>query len=184
METLEPTLIGAMPCLIISYIGYSAIYTFLLKRYRLAFEAYTEAEKSSDKADWEIFHNVGECLILLGNIPKAREYVNKAVQCGKQETSYALLIKILLMENDIRSAVAVCNAALEVCPDSVDMLSKSGLLYIKTGQTQLAFERLSSGLALNPTCAEALLGIGCITQSHEEYDVALTKYKLAVQHRP
>ncbi|KAI4467250.1 hypothetical protein MML48_2g00004580 [Holotrichia oblita] len=213
---------------------YAFIKKFLLKRYRLAFEAYTEAEKSSDKADWEIFHNVGrnafifthkvgECLILLGNIPKAREYANKAVQCGKQETSYALLIKILLMENDIRSAIAVCNAALEVCPDSVNMLSKSGLLYIKTGQTQLAFERLSSGLALNPVCAEALLGIGCITQvryihmytknsfwlddlplhilfpvveaiafnltsflfqSHEEYDVALTKYKLAVQHRP
>lgn len=59
------------------------------------------------------FLEIGECLILLGNIPKAREYVNKAVQCGKQETSYALLIKILLMENDIRSAVAVCNAALE-----------------------------------------------------------------------
>lgn len=44
------------------------------------------------------------------------------------------------------------------------MLTKSGLLYIKTGQTQLAFERLSSGLALDPTCADALLGIGCITQ--------------------
>ncbi|GJQ76168.1 hypothetical protein Trydic_g1913 [Trypoxylus dichotomus] len=150
---------------------------FLLHRYRLAYEAYTEAEKSSDTNDWEIFHNIvtdlelnnskGECLILLGNVQKAREYANKAVQCGKQEISYALLIKILLMENDIRSAIAVCNAALEVSPDSVNMLTKSGVLYIKTGQTQLAFERLSSALALDPICADALLGIGCITQASQ-----------------
>ncbi|KAH0817592.1 hypothetical protein GEV33_005199 [Tenebrio molitor] len=52
------------------------------------------------------------------------------------------------------------------------------------GQTQHAFERLSSALALDPTCAKALLGIGCITQSHEEHDVALTKYKVAVSHEP
>lgn len=33
---------------------------FLLRRYRLAFEAYTEAEKASDKTDWEVFHNIGK----------------------------------------------------------------------------------------------------------------------------
>lgn len=44
------------------------------------------------------------------------------------------------------------------------MLTESGLLYLKSGQTQLAFERLSSALALDPTCSRALLGVGCITQ--------------------
>lgn len=44
------------------------------------------------------------------------------------------------------------------------MLTESGLLYLKSGQTQHAFERLSAALALEPTCAQALLGIGCITQ--------------------
>lgn len=50
------------------------------------------------------------------------------------------------------------------CPDSVSMLTESGLLYLKVGQTQLAFERLTSALALSPSNYEALLGVGCITQ--------------------
>lgn len=50
------------------------------------------------------------------------------------------------------------------CPDSVNMLTESGLLYLKSGQTQHAFERLSAALALESACAKALLGIGCITQ--------------------
>lgn len=44
------------------------------------------------------------------------------------------------------------------------MLTESGLLYLKAGQSQQAFERFSPALALEPACAKALLGIGCITQ--------------------
>lgn len=44
------------------------------------------------------------------------------------------------------------------------MLTDSGILYMKLGQTQFAFERLSSALALEPTHYKALLGVGCITQ--------------------
>lgn len=49
----------------------------------------------------------------LGNVGKAKEYAKKAVQIGKHECSYALLIRILITEGDIRSAIAVCNAAVE-----------------------------------------------------------------------
>lgn len=52
------------------------------------------------------------------------------------------------------------------------MLTESGLLYLKSGQTQQAFERFSPALALEATCAKALLGIGCITQ------VGKTIYKI------
>lgn len=81
------------------------------------------------------------------------------------------------------------------------MLTEAGLLNLKMGQTQQAFEKLSSALALDPVCAKALLGIGCITQvkschvlalesiliffqSHGEHDVALSKYKVAVSCEP
>ncbi|KAF2902241.1 hypothetical protein ILUMI_03958, partial [Ignelater luminosus] len=157
---------------------------FLLKRYRLSLEAYLEAEKNSHKPDWEIYHNIGQCLMCLGEVGKAKEYAKRAVQLGKQESSYALLIKILVGEGDFQSAVAVCTAALDSCPDSTTMLTESGLLHLKLGQTQQAFENLSSALALDPSCSQALLGVGCITQAHEEYDVALSKYKVAVQINP
>lgn len=44
------------------------------------------------------------------------------------------------------------------------MLTESGLLFLKVGQTQHAFERLSSALALDSAYPKALLGIGYITQ--------------------
>lgn len=49
----------------------------------------------------------------LGEASKAKDYVRRAVKLGKQETSYALLIKILITEGDLHSAVSVCNAAIE-----------------------------------------------------------------------
>ncbi|KAF5308143.1 hypothetical protein FQR65_LT06322 [Abscondita terminalis] len=158
---------------------------FLLRKYRFALEAYLEAEKASNKPDWEIYHNIGQCFMCLGDTTKAKEYTKKAVELGKQECSYTLLTKILTSDGDLESAIAVSQAALELsCPDSTSMLTESGLLYLKMGQTQQAFQSLSSALALNPSCAQALLGIGCITQAHEEYDVALSKYKVAVQINP
>lgn len=56
---------------------------------------------------------VGECLLKLGELSNAKDYARRAVQLGKQEISYALLIKVLVADNDLRSAVAVSNAALE-----------------------------------------------------------------------
>ncbi|KAF5272417.1 hypothetical protein FQA39_LY07885 [Lamprigera yunnana] len=157
---------------------------YLLRKYRIALEAYMEAERMETKPDWEISHNIGQCYMCLGEASKAKEYAKKAVELGKQECSYKLLIKILSAEGELESAVAVSNAALESCPDSTDILTESGLLHLKIGQTQQAFQNLSSALALNPSCSQALLGIGCITQAHEEYDVALSKYKVAVQIDP
>lgn len=147
-------------------------------------EAYIEAEKVSNKADWEICHHIGQCFLQLRDLNKAKDYARRAVKLGKQEISYSLLVKILTAEGDLIGAASVCNAGIESCPDSVDMLTESGLLYLKIGQTQLAFERLSSALALDPTHYKALLGVGCITQFHEEQDVALSKYKIAVQTQP
>ncbi|KAB0804558.1 hypothetical protein PPYR_01528 [Photinus pyralis] len=157
---------------------------YLLRKYRIALEAYLEAERISTKPDWEIYHNIGQCWVSLGENAKAKEYTKKAVQLGKQECSYTLLIKILISEGDLQTAINVSNAALESCPDSTSMLTQSGLLHLKLGQVQPAFQCLSSAVALNPSCSEALLGIGCITQAHEEYEVALSKYKIAVQINP
>lgn len=56
---------------------------------------------------------LGECLFRLGDVNGAKEYSRRSVQLGKQEMSYGLLMKILVESNDLRSAVAVSNAALE-----------------------------------------------------------------------
>ncbi|KAL3286236.1 hypothetical protein HHI36_000747 [Cryptolaemus montrouzieri] len=64
------------------------------------------------------------------------------------------------------------------------MLCRAGFLHLRLGENQQSFERFSDALALNPACSKALLGIGCITQSHGDVDVALPKYKTAIQFSP
>lgn len=56
---------------------------------------------------------LGQCLLKLSEIGRAKEYAQKAVKLGKYEICYALLIKILVADGDIKSAVAVSNAAVE-----------------------------------------------------------------------
>ncbi|XP_056640273.1 Bardet-Biedl syndrome 4 protein [Diorhabda sublineata] len=157
---------------------------FAMKRYKLAMEVYLEAERFLNHPDWHVYYYLGQCLLKLGDMHKAQEYAQKAVQVGKHELCYELLIKILMLQNEIKSAVAVSNAAVESCPDSVSMLTESGLLFLKIGQNEFSFERLSSALALEPTHTKALLAIGCIIQKHEDYDVALSKYKMAIHYQP
>lgn len=50
------------------------------------------------------------------------------------------------------------------CPESVNILTECGLLHLKMGQIQMAVEKLSSALALDPTYKKALVAIGFITQ--------------------
>lgn len=55
----------------------------------------------------------GMCLMALGDLSGARERARKAVQLGKQESSYTLLIKILISEGDLKGAAAVCSSSIE-----------------------------------------------------------------------
>ncbi|XP_045460208.1 Bardet-Biedl syndrome 4 protein [Harmonia axyridis] len=157
---------------------------FELKRYKLALDAYREAERILVTPDWKVFQKIAEILLITEEVETAKDYVRKAVEYGRNESSYALLVKILKEEGDVKSALAVCRSAIEFCPDSVDMMCEAGFLHLRMGEDQYAFERFSDALAFNPYCSKALLGIGYVTQSHGEIDVALMKYKTAIQFRP
>lgn len=49
-------------------------------------------------------------------------------------------------------------------PDSCELATSLGLLYMMTGQNQRAFEKLGSALARDPACTKALLAAGCMMQ--------------------
>lgn len=49
-------------------------------------------------------------------------------------------------------------------PDSCELATSLGLLYMMTGQHQHAFEKVGSALARDPTCTKALLAAGSMMQ--------------------
>ncbi|XP_031365466.1 Bardet-Biedl syndrome 4 protein homolog isoform X2 [Apis dorsata] len=69
-------------------------------------------------------------------------------------------------------------------PESIEAATELGLLYLKIGDVQRAFQQFGTAIAHSPNYAKAILPIAYIIQNHQEYDVALSKYKQAAQSIP
>ncbi|XP_045128837.1 Bardet-Biedl syndrome 4 protein-like isoform X2 [Portunus trituberculatus] len=157
---------------------------FLLGKHRLAVEAYLQAEMKLDKPDWELHHNLGVCYMHLKDHEGAREQLLYALEQNKHQQTFASLAKIYLLENDIPSAINTYRAAIEYFPENAELHTTLGLLYMQIGKYQPAFEHLGTTLTFDPTNTRAILAAGSMMQSHQDFDVALTKYRVAAQSIP
>ena len=54
----------------------------------------------------------------------------------------------------------------------------------QTGNYQKGFEHLGNALTYDPSHMKAILAAGSMMQSHGDFDVALTKYRIAAQEAP
>ncbi|KAL4234073.1 Bardet-Biedl syndrome 4 protein [Mactra antiquata] len=156
---------------------------FLLARHKAAIDFYNEAEKLSAN-DWEICHNKGVCFMYLREMDKAKEALQKAIGFKRHEISYVMLGKIHLIANDIQGAIEVYKGAVEFSPENPDMLTTLGLLYMQIGQYQKAFENLGNAMTYDPMHVKAIMAAGSMMQSHGDFDVALTKYRVAAVSTP
>lgn len=157
---------------------------FLLGRHKLAIEAYKQAENRAEQGDWEISHNLGVCYLYLKEFDEAKVMLSTALEQGKHEQTFVVLGKVHLMTSDVQGAVGVYKNAVTAFPENPELNTTLGLLYIQTGNHQAAFEHLGTALAFDPKNAKAILAAGSMMQSHQDYDVALAKYKVAAQSVP
>lgn len=115
---------------------------------------------------------------------KAKECLQKAISFKRHEISYVMLGKIHLIQNDVPGAIEVYKAAVEFSPENPDMLTTLGLLYMQVGQYQKAFENLGNAMTYDPTHVKAIMAAGSMMQSHGDFDVALTKYRIGAVNSP
>uniref|UniRef100_W5NCP5 Bardet-Biedl syndrome 4 n=1 Tax=Lepisosteus oculatus TaxID=7918 RepID=W5NCP5_LEPOC len=151
---------------------------FLLGKHKAAIEVYNEAAKLNQK-DWEISHNLGVCYMYLKDFKNAQEQLNTALQLNKHDLTFVMLAKIHLLEGDIEKAVEVYKKAVEFSPENTELLTTLGLLYLQLGAYQKAFEHLGNALTYNPNNYKAILAAGSMMQTHGDFDVAMTKYRVA-----
>ncbi|KAK8741087.1 hypothetical protein OTU49_002489 [Cherax quadricarinatus] len=154
---------------------------FLLGRHKLAVEAYLQAEDKLDKPDWELHHNLGVCYLHLKDYDGSREQLMFALEQNKHHQTFAVLAKLYLLVNDVSSAISTYRAAIEYFPENGDLHTALGLLYMQTGKYQQAFEHLGTTLTFDPNNTRAILAAGSMMQSHQDFDVALAKYRVAAQ---
>ncbi|KAE8617227.1 hypothetical protein XENTR_v10009009 [Xenopus tropicalis] len=156
---------------------------FLLGKHKAAVEVYNEAARLNQK-DWEICHNLGVCYLFLKDLSKSKEQLTLALQLHRQDLSAITLGKIQLQEGDIDGAIQTFTQALQLSPENTELLTTLGLLYLQNGLFQKAFEYLGNALTYDPSNYKGILAAGCMMQSHGDYDVALSKYRVAASSVP
>ncbi|BFZ13361.1 hypothetical protein BsWGS_16400 [Bradybaena similaris] len=156
---------------------------FLLARHKAAIDVYYQAAQICEK-DWEIHHNLGVCYMYLRDFNKAKDCLKQALSLGRHEVSYVMLGKIYLLEKDINAAIDVYRTAVEHSPENPDLLTTVGLLYMQVNQFQKAFENLGNAMTYDPSHTKAIMAAGSMMQSHSDFDVAITKYRIAAASTP
>uniref|UniRef100_A0A8I3PY72 BBSome complex member BBS4 n=1 Tax=Canis lupus familiaris TaxID=9615 RepID=A0A8I3PY72_CANLF len=150
---------------------------FLLGKHKAAIEVYNEAAKLNQK-DWEICHNLGVCYIYLKQFDKAHDQLHNALHLNRHDLTYIMLGKIHLLQGDLDKAIEIYKKAVEFSPENTELLTTLGLLYLQLGIYQKAFEHLGNALTYDPTNYKAILAAGSMMQTHGDFDVALTKYRV------
>ncbi|KAM8780837.1 BBSome complex member BBS4 isoform 2-T2 [Rhynchonycteris naso] len=127
---------------------------FLLGKHKAASEVYNKAAKL-DQKDWEVCHNLGICYIYMKQFNKAQDQLHQALQLNRHVLTYIMLGKIHVLAGDLDKAIKVYKTALEFSPENTELLTTLGLLYL-----------------------QAILAAGSMMQTHGDFDVALTKYRV------
>lgn len=81
------------------------------------------------------------------------------------------------MKDDPKSAIEVYKEALKFSMENSQILTVLGLIFLKLGDTNQAFQYLGNSLSINPKDSKAILAVGSIMQDRQDYDAALLKYK-------
>uniref|UniRef100_A0AC35EV49 Bardet-Biedl syndrome 4 n=1 Tax=Panagrolaimus sp. PS1159 TaxID=55785 RepID=A0AC35EV49_9BILA len=71
--------------------------------------------------------------------------------------------------------------ALNLEPENLDLIAELGLLYLKTGSDQKAFSWLGKALTYDATHVPSILAAATVLQKNNDFDVALTKYRVAAE---
>ncbi|XP_042329418.1 Bardet-Biedl syndrome 4 protein isoform X2 [Sceloporus undulatus] len=150
---------------------------FLLGKHKAAIEVYNDAAQHNQK-DWEICHNLGVCYMQLKYFNKAKDQLNNALQLNRHDLTYMMLGKIHLLEGNKDEAIEVYKKAVEFSPENTELLTTLGLLYLEREDYQKAFEHLGNALTYDPSNYKAILAAGSMMQTHGDFDVALTKYRV------
>ncbi|RLU16161.1 hypothetical protein DMN91_011921 [Ooceraea biroi] len=166
----------------------------IIGSHKRAIDAYTEAEKISVLPDWEIYYGLGklfvsnyircEACMKLHQLQESKKYFKRSAELTKTELPNLALARLYLSDDMIPEAKNTYTAALHGNPENTDAATELGLLYLRIGDTQRAFQQFGAALAHSPNCVKAILPMAYIMQNDREYDVALSKYKIAAQTIP
>lgn len=155
----------------------------LLGRHRAAIDVYVEAQNINNE-DRQIWHNMGLCYTHLKQYEKAEDAFLRANDIARHDSTFLALAQMYSAQDQFRRAIETLEDALEYTPENSEILTTLGLLHLRTGESFKAFEHLSNSLTHDPKNAKTILAAGSIIQDHNDFEVALSKYRVAALQTP
>ncbi|VDK59193.1 unnamed protein product [Anisakis simplex] len=113
-------------------------------------------------------------------VTKAQECLLSSPNAAKSCEILTFLAKLFVQKNEIIPAIEAYKKAIEIEPENLDILTNIGLLYLRTQSDDQSFSILGKALSYDPTHVPSILAAGSIIQANGDYDVALAKYRVAV----
>ena len=156
---------------------------YLLGKHKAAVDVYDEAAKIASE-DWEIWHNKGLCFMHMRQYGASIDCFRQANEIARHDTTYRQMGKVFTLQENYRAAVEVYLEALEFSPESSEVLTTLGLLYLRMGESYRAFDYLGNSLTHDPKDPKTILAAGSIIQDHDDVDVALIKYRVSATQTP
>lgn len=160
----------------------------LIGRHKEGIEVFREAENlllvKGAPEDWELSSSIGVCYTYMKQYDKAVESFLHSISVQRNDSTFLHLGRTLVLMKDYTTAVQVYEEAVVLSPDNPELLSLLGQLHLQLGNPAAAFDHLGRCLALDPTNAKAIVTAASMIQDNGDFDVALTKYRIAVSRLP
>ena len=92
------------------------------------------------------------------------ESLQRACSIEPHHSTFMQLARVLSLQSKYKAALDILFAALQLNPDSSELLTTIGLLYLRTGENMRAFEFLGNSLAHDPRNPKSILAAASIIQ--------------------
>ncbi len=131
----------------------------------------------SGQLDYEINKELGECYLFMGDLDKAQEYYEKAVDGnGVHPEPYLGLATIAVQRGELDAAMTLYEKAAGIEADD-KALSGMGLIDMEYGRNDAATMRFKEALARNPENLIALFGLVRLSYASEAYEQVIPYLK-------
>ncbi|XP_078482957.1 BBSome complex member BBS4 [Ciona intestinalis] len=155
----------------------------LLGKHKSAIECYNRASELSER-DWDICHCLGLCYHFLKDYDKAEQCFIESLKLNRHTVTYNMLAKLYLETGNHDKAMDVLSKGVEFSPENTDLLTLLGLLHLRKSSFHKAFELLGQAMTFDQENYKAILAAGSMMQKHGDFDVALSKYRVAAHAVP
>lgn len=157
---------------------------FLMGNHTLAVENLERAVKSNPN-DSKAYYWLARAIYhldteLFNTCEKARDLLLQAPSLQTSPELVIFLAKLVAESGDTTAALQAYERALQLEPENLDVMFKMGMLYLRNNSEDPAFAMFGKALSYDSTHQQSILAAGSIMQSHGDHDVALNKYRVAV----